>query len=345
VAFAGRDGRRIRVHSRTFAETRELDLDGLRPPGRGDWSAYIAGVAWALAEAGHQIRGADLLVDASLPLGAGLSSSAALELAAARALCEVSDIRWSAAEMARLCQEAEHSFAGVQCGAMDQLVSALATEGRALLIDCRSLAAEPVTIPREATIVVMNTGASRSLASSAYNQRRSSCQAAVDALRELAPTVESLRDATGVVLSAARDRMDEVVFRRARHVVEENGRVTRAARALRQGDLEQFGRLMDDSHASLRDLYEVSSLELDLATELARAHPACFGARLTGAGFGGCAIALVRASAADAFVREVHDAYRRKTRLPSEFFTTRPARGAHLLERRPDGSGSRRTVE
>jgi len=332
IAFRPRDDRSLCAHAVSFGETRTVSLEGLVPhPGLG-WAAYVAGVAWALASAGHRVSGADLLIEGDVPAGAGLSSSAALEMATARALCVVSGIEWSAFEMARLGQRAENGFVGVNCGIMDQFASAASREGCALLLDCRSLAAEAIPIPSAALVVVMDTGARRTLAGSAYNDRRASCEGVVRALSALAPGIAALRDVDAALLERGRDRIDETAFRRARHVISENHRPVEMAAALRVGDLEQAGHLMNDSHASLRDLYEVSSVELDLVTDLARQHPACWGARMTGAGFGGCAVALVDAVRAGAFLAEVHAAYKAAVDLPSAFFACRPSAGARLLD-------------
>jgi galactokinase len=199
-------------------------------------------------------------------------------------------------------------------------------------LDCRTLATEMAPIPSAAIVVVMDTGARRTLAGSAYNERRASCEAAVRALATLAPEIRALRDVDDALLARGRDLLDETTFRRASHVVVENRRPVEMAAALREADLPRAGRLMNDSHASLRDLYEVSSVELDHVTDLARRHPACWGARMTGAGFGGCAIALVDANRSEAFVAEVRQAYRASVDLPSAFFACRPSAGARLIQ-------------
>ena len=328
VAYAPRDDGTLRAHAVAFDETRDVALRGLEPqPGLG-WFGYVAGVAWAMAAEGPRPAGADLLVAGDVPLGAGLSSSAALEMATARALCAVSGIAWAAASMARIGQKAEGEFVGVSCGVMDQIASAAGQEGCALLLDCRSLEIQTVPIPEQAAVVVMDSGVRRSLEQSAYNQRRGSCEAAVAALRERIPGLRALRDVDEELLASGRTRMDPVAFRRATHVVAENRRPHAFAAALRAGDLPEAGRLMNDSHASLRDLYEVSCPELDRLTDLARRHPACFGARLTGAGFGGCAVALVAASELASFVAEVSLAYGQSA---AGFLVCRPARGACLV--------------
>jgi galactokinase len=315
-----------------FDETRELPIDDLAPPGGSEWFSYLVGVAWAMISSGLEVSGADLVVDGDVPLGSGLSSSSAMVMATALALCEVSGIPWSPVEMALLGQRVERDWVGVKGGVMDQFTAAMAQEGHALLLDCRSLSHRPVRIPDEAVVVVMDTGAPRTLAGSAYNERSASCRAAVEALKDADPAVCALRDVSLEFLLANRERLDETTYRRARHVVEENERPQAMADALAEGDLIKAGRLMDESHFSLRDLYEVSSFELDLFTELAREHPACFGARLTGAGFGGCAIALVSAAGAEEFMETIHPRYEARVELLSSVFACRPESGARLLD-------------
>ncbi len=333
LAFSPRDDARLRVHFAAGHETCEAALDELHPTGGSGSFSYVAGVAWALREKGHNLRGLDALVAGSLPIGAGLSSSASLELAAARALVSASGVRWDPVAMAKLSQHAENAYVGMRCGIMDQYAAAAALEGSALLLDCRSLQVRQVPVPDHAMVVVMDTGSRRGLTGSTYNERRASCEAAVRALSALKPGLRALRDVDDALLQAGRERLDATTYARAAHVVAESLRPRAMAKAFEKGDLETAGRLMDESHASLRDLYEVSSPELDLITELARAHPACYGARLTGAGFGGCAVALVRTSAAADFAAEVAAAYRarRPDLSSSALFGCRPSAGARLV--------------
>jgi galactokinase len=336
IAFARRADRTLRAYSTVFEETCEIGLDDLESARGERWFAYLAGTAWAIARAGHDLDGIDLLVEGDLALGSGLSSSGALEMATARALCEAAAISWHPREMALLGRVAENYFVGVNCGPMDQLASAASRAGCALLLDCRTLETEAIRLPANARVIVMDTGFPRSLAESAYNDRRASCDRAVEAVRRFRPEVSALRDVDGDLLGAARDQMDDTTHRRAVHVVEENLRPRALASALEKGDLPLAGRLMNDSHASLRDLYEVSSRELDLVTDLARRHPACFGARLTGAGFGGCAVALVEESDADAFVEEVRADYAARVEVAGPFIACTPVAGVHLLRAATD---------
>ena len=331
VAFAPRGDRILRAHSVAFGETCELYLDELEPPGGSEWISYVAGVAWAMMSAGHEVSGADLVLDGDIPLGSGLSSSAALEMAVALALSEISEIPWSPVEMALLGQRVEGDWIGVKGGLMDQFTATMGRVGHALLLDCRSLRYTLVPIPVHAVVVVMDTGAPRTLAGSAYTERSAACAAAVEILREANPAIRALRDVDLDLLEGQRGRLDETVYRRALHVVTENLRPAAMADALAREDLKKAGRLIDESHFSLRNLYEVSSVELDLFTELARQHPACYGARLTGAGFGGCAIALVSAEGAEDFMAETHTRYRSRVELPSAVFACRPESGARLV--------------
>lgn len=324
LAFRRRPDRRLRAHAALSGETREVRLDDLTPRRASGWTAYVAGVAWALAGAGHRLPGLDVAIDADLPPGAGLASSAALELAVGRAFCRAADIEWDPLVMARLCHRAERDFVGMPCGLMDQLAAALSRDDGATLLDCRSLETQPAPLPRAAAVVIMDTGVRRELTASPYADRFAACSAAVAALRAVVPRVGALRDADAAMLEAVRDRLDPVVYRRARHVIEENARPPAMAAALRRGDLPAAGRLMNESHASLRDLYQVSSAELDRLVDLARALPGCFGARMTGAGFGGCAIALVDQGAAADFTRTLASA-------AHAVFVARPETGARLL--------------
>ena len=332
VAFAPRSDRVLRARSVVFGETHEIQIDDLLPPGGSDWNSFVAGVAWVMSSSGLEVAGADVVIDGDVPLGSGLSSSSALVMATTLALCENSGVRWSPVEMALLGHRVEREWVGIEGGVMDQFTATMAQDGHALLLDCRSLSHSPVRIPDEAVVVVMDTGAPRTLAGSAYNERSASCRAAVAVLQTADPAVGALRDVNLEFLLENRGLLDESTYRRARHVVEENARPTAMADALAEGDLGAAGRLMDESHFSLRDLYEVSSLELDLFTELAREHPACFGARLTGAGFGGCAIALVSAEGAEEFMEATHLRYQAKVDLPSSVFACRPVSGARLLD-------------
>jgi galactokinase len=330
VAFRPRDDRRLRGYATSFDESREAALDGLTRGSVTGWLGYVAGVAWVLENTGAQLPGMDFVIDSDLPVGAGLSSSAALEVATARAFADAAHLAWEPMPMAARCRRAENEFVGVPCGLMDQFASAASRQGCATILDCRTLETEPVPLPDDTVVAVMDTGVRRELARSAYQDRRAACEAAVAVLQSAFPGVRALRDVTSDMLERVRSRLEPLVYHRARHVVEESLRPHALAAALRAGDLPAAGRLMNDSHTSLRDLYEVSSAELDRLTGQARAHPACFGARMTGAGFGGCAVALVRRDGADAFLAAVRSAYGEGASAGDAWFVTPPADGAHV---------------
>ena len=331
VAFSPRDERALHVDAVVFDETETIALEALEPRTLEGWPGYVGAVAWALEQDGRTVGGADLAIASDLPMGAGLSSSAALEVAVARALCEVAGVPWDPVWAARLCQRAENEFVGMACGIMDQLAASASREGTALLVDCRSLALEPVPIPDDLLVVVMDTAVTRSLTSSAYNDRRAACERVVETIRAGQPHVRALRDVDTGMLGAFRDRVDEIDWQRARHVVQEIARPPALATALREDDRAAVARLMRESHASLRDLYEVSCPELDTMVEIAEAHRACVGARMTGGGFGGCAVAIVEQAGAKDFVARVAAGYRERTGRAGRLFTTRPGGGARLL--------------
>jgi|TARA_B100000315_G_scaffold218363_1_gene219644 galactokinase len=336
LAAAPRTDRTLQVLSTVSDERVEIDLTTLTPTGRNHWHDYVAGTAWALAEAGHDIGGADIAIRSDLPIGAGLSSSAALEMAVARALCALGKIPWNAASISRAARRAENDYVGLGCGIMDQLTVGAGVAGHALLLDCRSLAVEPIALPSDLAIVVMDTGVRRSLAATEYDVRRAACEAALDAVRRRCAGVRTLRDVDASQLEAIRGDLDaadrEAAYRRAAHVIAENARPAQLATALGTRDYAEAGRLVDASHASLRDLYEVSCPELDQITALARRTTGCYGARMTGGGFGGSAVALVAAEASEAFAGEVSAAYRAEGPPGGSVFTCRASAGASVLE-------------
>lgn len=324
IALRPREDGRVIARSLDFEEDGEFALTDLKNTKAG-WLEYLKGVAWALGDAGHKLRGWEGVVAGDVPVAAGLSSSAALEMATARAFAAVSKWVWNPVEMAKLCQRAENKWIGVNCGVMDLLISAAGKDGHALLIDCRSLELQPVPLPREAVVVVLDTTKSRALAASAYNRRRAECETAAATFG-----VATLRDVTVDAFRARASELDEIIRRRARHVIGENDRTLRAAEVMRKGDAEALGRLMNESHASLRDDYEVSSRELDTIVNCARAAQGCLGARMTGAGFGGCAIALVREKAAAKLVESVKDCYREATGIEPNVYVCRAVNGAEV---------------
>lgn len=311
---------------------REHEFDAIAPErGEGGWIEYVKGVTWALKEAGWPLAGWEGIYAGDVPIGAGLSSSAALELATARAAASVVDAEWDPKEAALLCQRAENAWVGVQCGIMDQMISALGEPGHAVLIDCRSHETESVPLPHDVLVVILDTSTRRELVGSAYNDRRLQCEAVAEHF-----DVGALRELTPGDLEAGARGLDGVALRRGRHVVEENARTLEAVQAMRSGDARRLGALMDESHRSLRDDFEVSSEALDTMVELAHEHGGCLGARLTGAGFGGCAVALVERGAAEHFARTVAQNYRERTGLEPKVYVTGATAGAAVV-------GARRT--
>lgn len=321
IAVAKRDDAIVRLVATDLGRETQFDSRDAVPGKEEPWSNYIRGVAAGLREAGYPVIGMDALVRGEVPIGSGLSSSAALEMAAVQALSAVGSFTVPPDQAARIGQRAEHTFVGTNCGLMDQLASALGQSDHVLWIDCRSLDCQPVPVPAGTTILIADTAVQRELASSAYNERRAQCEAAANAMG-----VPALRDATLKMLDAA--ALDEVIARRARHVITENARVLDTVTALQAGHLTLVGELMNDSHVSLRDLYEVSCEELDVMAELLRSQPGCYGARLTGGGFGGCAVAIMEADAVEAAIPRVASAYREQTGLTPSLFPTRAAQGA-----------------
>jgi galactokinase len=327
IALRPRDDSRVSVYSLDFKQASGFDLLDEERRGTG-WPEYLRGIAWVLrhsADLSAPIRGWEGVVAGDVPLGAGLSSSAALELATARAFAGVSGIAWHPAEMARLAQRAENEWVGVNCGIMDQLISAAGERDHALLIDCRSLDTRAVPLPAGSSVVVLDTTTRRGLVDSAYNERRSQCEAAARFFG-----VRALRDVDLATSSARSSELDPVTRRRARHVVTENARTLAAADALSSGDLRTVGALMNESHVSLRDDFEVSRRELDEMVRIAGAQPGCYGARMTGAGFGGCAVALVEAARAEDFVRAVARDYQNAVGLTPAIYLCAAAAGASL---------------
>jgi galactokinase len=322
IALRPRSDGHVVLHSLDHDETIEFSVNDLRKDAK-HWGEYPKGVAWALREAGHVLRGWEGVVACNVPMGAGLSSSASFELAAARAFAAVSGFAWDAVAIARLCQRAENRWVGVNCGIMDQMISAAGRAGHTLLIDCRSLATQLVLLPAGTVVVVLDTATRRGLVDSAYNERRAQCEAAARFFG-----VKALRDVKPKQFAAQADQLDEVTRRRARHVISENERTLRAAETR---DAVELGQLMNASHDSLRDDFEVTNKELNVMVECARPAEGCFGARMTGAGFGGCAVALVRADVAEKFGNAVAGSYHKATGLTPKVYVCQPSNGAKVV--------------
>jgi galactokinase len=327
VAIQPRTDRIISAFSENFSESVEFDLDDPEPKPVGHWSDYVRGIAVTLEQAGHRLQGASIHIRGEVPIGAGLSSSAALEVATGYALLENSALRLERVNLARLCQRAENEFVGVRCGIMDQFISCFGQAERVLMLDCRTLEYKLHPLPKQACLIICNTMVKHALAGGEYNVRRAQCEAGVRHFSQNEPNVRALRDVGEAALKRSRRDLSEVVFRRCRHVITENLRVLEAARALEHGNLELFGELMGESHRSLRDDYEVSCKELDLMVELARRVEGIYGARMTGGGFGGCTINLVKAENAAEFKREVARGYQEATGLLPEIYVCSAAEG------------------
>ncbi|MCS6849083.1 MAG: galactokinase [Anaerolineae bacterium] len=313
IVGAPRDDRVVRLRSANFGDEAGFALERIEKAHDGAWSNYARGVAHVLQQAGFALRGFDGVIYGEVPIGSGLSSSAAIEMATLMAFTAAgadgsAPLALAGAQAARLAQRAENEFVGVNCGIMDQFISSLGKAGHALFIDCRSLAYELTPMPRGVTVLVVDTSAPRSLAASAYNERRAQCEQAARTLG--AP---ALRDVSVETFEQRRSELPDLIARRAAHVIYENQRVLDAVAALRANDVAMFGRLMNQSHDSLRDWYEVSSKELDAVVEIARGVPGVYGARMTGAGFGGCAIALVDDAQAGALAQAIACDYPRRT--------------------------------
>jgi galactokinase len=332
VAAAPRTDRRLVITSEEFPEHAEVDLAArpLRPS--KNWSDYSVGVAVELENAGFHVNGANLLIHGEVPIGAGLSSSASIEVATALALAEESGLAIDRSRLAQICQRAENEFVGMRCGIMDQFVSLHGRANHALVLDCRSLQYELVPIPESVRLVICNTGVKHKLAGGEYNSRRQECEEAVRSLKKALPEIRALRDVNMKQLEQYRGLLSEIASKRAEHIITENERVLKAMGALRAGDLDSFGRHMAKSHESLRDLFEVSCAELDLMVDLANREAGVYGARMTGGGFGGSTINLVQAENAAQFAQNVGKAYQKETGIVPGIYTCLPAEGAGLVE-------------
>jgi len=326
VAAAPRADDRVRVISLDFDGDYAFRLGDWHGDQHPHWTRYPRGIMWLLAEKGYTLTGADMVIGSELPIGAGVSSSASVEMAVLEMWLALLDVNtYSPAEKALMGVEVEHRFIGMPCGVMDQMTSVAGDAGHALLIDCRSLATELVDVPDTAGVVVMDTGKKRGLVDSEYGARRRQCEEAARILG-----VRALRDISVADLPAVLPRLEPIIQKRVRHVVTENDRTLQAVDALRAGDLARAGALFNASHASLRDDYEVSCFELDAMVELAQAQPGCYGARMSGGGFGGCAVALVDRAYIDGLIAAVAPAYRARTGLEPDLYAVFPSPGSSV---------------
>ena len=328
VAIAARPDRKLLIHSSEFPDNFEFDLDHLPEKRVGAWSDYVVGVASVLRQHGINLAGANLLVRGKVPIGAGLSSSAALEVSSALALLSLTATSLPLPEVAQLCRQAENSFVGARVGIMDQFVSCMGKAGHAFFLDCRSLEFRLVPMPPGLQFVVCNTMVKHDLATGAYNTRREECEEGVRAFTKWDPAVRALRDVSVDLLDQHAHDLPPTIWKRCSHVVRENQRTLDAARALTDGDLVQLGVLMRESHNSLRDLYEVSCRELDVMVEAAEGLPGFIGGRMTGGGFGGCTVNLVHEENTEDFAKQIAERYRQATGIRSQVYLCSAEDGA-----------------
>ncbi|MBI5965421.1 MAG: galactokinase [Chloroflexi bacterium] len=336
IALSPRADSKIRIRSldalATVSANLEVDsafeLNSLTK-GKG-WGEYIKGVAYELQRAGYELRGFDGVMTGDIPRGAGLSSSAAVELATARAFAAASGFEWDAVQMAKLAQKAENEWVGVNCGIMDQMASAACKEGYALFLDCRTLEHQHAPLPENVSLVILDTSTRRGLVDSAYNERRSQCE---EAARWFGVT--ALRDVSvdEFYKSKVKSELSEIVMKRARHIITENARVLEAVNVMKDGNIKRLGELFNASHDSLRDDFEVTNDALNIMVACARELPGCYGARMTGAGFGGCAVALVEKENAQEFTKAVSTTYKQKSGLEASIYVCKASEGACIVER------------
>jgi galactokinase len=331
VAASARPDRRLRIQSLRVGAAIEFDLDDPAPSPRRDWSDYVRGVAVMLVQAGHRLVGANLLIDSEVPIGSGLSSSAALEVSTGYALLDLAGVAVDRTRLALCCQRAENEFVGMRCGIMDQFVSCHGAAGHALLLDCRTLKFRLAPIAPSVRVVVCNSMVRHELAAGEYNLRRAECERGVALLKPALPAIRALRDVSMADLMAHASALPELTFRRCRHIVSENGRVLRAGAALDAGEVEEFGRLMNASHVSMRDDYEISCRELDILVELAWRVEGVLGSRMTGGGFGGCTVSMVRADAVERFCASLAAGYAAATGITPEILVCSPGDGVRVV--------------
>ena len=331
VAVAPTHDRKLYIRSMNMDELIAVDLNDNKKR-RNHWSDYVAGMASVLEGEGLKLPGASMLIDSDVPVGAGLSSSAALETAAGLALLSTVNVELESEKLALFGQKAENEFVGMNCGIMDQFISVHGKADHALFLDCRTLDYELVPLKADKVrIVICNTMVKHELGSSEYNKRRAECEKGVQIMSADFPDIRALRDVSLEQFNSVADKLPEVVRRRCRHVISEDERTQASIASLNAGDVAEFGRLMNASHDSLRDDYEVSCKELDVLVDIARSQDGVFGARMTGGGFGGCTVNLVAAEAVDVFVDAVSSQYQQKTGLTPDVYISVASEGAHEL--------------
>jgi galactokinase len=332
VGIAARDDRKLILYSENYGEAHEADLDELGTRRSGHWADYPLGVAWALREAGYRLRGANIYIAGDVPLGAGLSSSAAIEVSTGYALLSVANHAIDRTKLALLCQRAENEYVGMRCGIMDQFVSCQGRAGHALMLDCRSLDYRALKLPPRVRLVICNTMVKHKLQAGEYNVRRAECEDAVRKLSAALPTIRSLRDVNLEQLVEHRSLLSDALYRRCRHVISENQRVRDVADLFERGKTEGLRELMAASHESMRDDYEISCRELDAMVEIAGRQQGVYGARMTGGGFGGCTINFVDVEHATEFQRRVSAEYESAIGLRPDIYICEASQGAELVE-------------
>ena len=340
TAIAPRADRRLHVFSENLNEAAEIDLTAAAPQPRDGWSDYVQGVAVMLQKSGIALPGSDMVIHSNVPTGAGLSSSAALEVSVASALLASSGKTLPLKEVAKLCQRAENEFVGARVGIMDQFASCFGSANHAILLDCRSLEYQLLPLPAGVTMVICNTMVKHEHSGGEYNDRRAQCEEGVRILKQYYPGIKALRDVTLAELESQRtehrhERMPELIYRRCHHIVSENERVLRTVEALKKGDLKTVGSCMAESHLSMKNDYEISCRELDIMVELAQKIPGLIGARMTGGGFGGCTINLVRNDSVEQFRNDIRAAYREATAIDADIYVS--TAGAGVTEVQGDG--------
>jgi galactokinase len=332
VGIAPRDDRKLALYSENYGEAHDAGLEELGTRGSGHWADYPLGVAWALQEAGYRLRGANIYIAGDVPLGAGLSSSAAIEVSTGYALLSVANHAIDRTKLALLCQRAENEYVGMRCGIMDQFVSCQGRAGHALMLDCRSLDYRALKLPPPVRLVICNTMVKHKLQAGEYNVRRAECEEAVRKLASALSGIRSLRDVTFEQLAEHRSLLSDTLYRRCRHIISENQRVLDGADLFERGKTEGLRELMVASHESMRDDYEISCRELDVMVEVAGRQRGVYGARMTGGGFGGCTINFVDVEHATEFQRKVAAEYESAIGLHPDIYICEASQGAELVE-------------
>jgi len=327
IAIAPRNNQRLHVFSENLQEAVEIDLTETNPQRKDRWSDYVRGVALMIQRFAVPLTGADIAIHSDIPSGAGLSSSAALEVSLTSALLSTSGRSLELLEIARLCQRAENEFVGARVGIMDQFASCFGCTGHAILLDCRTLEYQRLPLPAGYEMVICNTMVKHAHSGGEYNKRRAQCDEGIQVLKRFFPAIKALRDVSLEQLQSCRADLPNLIYRRCRHVISENERVLRCAKALQAGDLATVASCMAESHLSMKDDYEISCWELDVMVEIAERHDGVIGSRMTGGGFGGCTINLVKTEAVDEFKRKVANEYKLATQIDADIYVSKAGAG------------------